>query len=428
MKTLSRLLLLCFMCLLPAAFAQTMPPLNRNAWNIVFVQSFEASPTTNNLSAQGFNHALLFGQLLNTITAGKSADVRQIGSLASKSNPQDMTAIQSIEPYAVLNNRGVSHTVVNSGGITAYNSPAYIINNILSNQPHGNYIMAMPAAMINSTVAALSDPTAPVVSLTPGNTNQYLVLSVENARTAVTVYEDNIKPAAHYPDLNLKPTAHYACPQSPVTFTAAKPKTSKFQFNTGQTVLFVRHVEAHPNSAFENGNFVCQGEWRAIGANKILLDKIGGKVNNILTTNPGNLIGCDSNCAYVRPSLTISPFTIAHQQPLTLAGFQWNDAPTLAASLFTQNTPYSSQAFNQATTLVAWEHEHIQEAFQYLFNTLYQNPEAAQKIPQWSFTDYDTLWKLQTNDKGDITFSNSCEGIDSNALPSTCPAFPVGTK
>jgi len=428
MKTLSRFLSLCLLCLPSAAFAQSMPPLNSNAWNIVFVQSFEASAATNNLSVQGFNHALQFGQLLNTITSGKSGDVRQIYSLAPKSSPEDMTSIQSMEPYAVLNNRGISHILVNSGGITAYNSPAYIVKNILSNQARGDYIMSMPAAMINSTVAALSDPTAPTVGITPGNYNQYLVLSVENGRTAINIYDDNIKPAASYPDLSLKPTAHYACPQSPITFTAKKPKPSKFQFNANQTVYFVRHVEAHPNSTFENGNFVCQGEWRAIGANKILLDKTGGKVKNILTTNPTNLIGCDTSCSYVRPSLTISPFAIQHDQKLTLAAFQWNDAPTLAASLFTKNTPYSSETFNTSTTLVAWEHEHIEKAIQYLFNAIYDNPEAAKKIPAWSFTDYDTIWKLQTNDKGDITFSNGCEGIDSDSLPSTCPAFPAGTK
>jgi hypothetical protein len=427
MNTFFRSLIFC-LCLPFAVSAQTMPPLNNNAWNLVFVQSFEPSAKTNNLSAQGFNHALQFGQLLNTITAGKSGEFRQIFSFAANSSPQDMTSIQSIEPFAVLNNRGMSHKLVDSGGISTYNSPAYIVNGILGNQPRGNYILSMPAAMINSTIAALSDPTAPVTGITPGNFNQYLVFSVENGRTSVVVYDDGIKPATSFPELHLKTGANYSCPQKPVTFSAKLPKSSKFKFNTNQTVYFVRHVEAHPNAMPENGNFVCQGEWRAIGANAMLLKKMGGSVNNILTTNPADLIGCDSRCSYVRPSLTISPFAIQHKQNLTLAAFQWNDAPTLAASLFTQNTPYSSAAFNNATTLVAWEHGNIENAIQYLFGTLYENPKAEQKIPAWSFTDYDTIWILKTDDKGDITFSNSCEGIDSETLPSTCPAFPVEAK
>lgn len=423
MKTLSRLLALCLLCLPHTALAGQMPPLNSNAWNIVFVQSFEPSATTNNLSAQGFNHALMFGQLLNTITAGKSGDVRQIYSFATQSNSQDMTSLQSIEPYAVLNNREVTHKLVGSGDITTYGSPAYILNGILADLPRGVYFIAMPAAMINDTIANLLGPDAPSTGITPGNYNQYLVLSLQGGKTTVNVYDDGIEPDKRYPQLHLKPTPHYACPQTPVSFTVKKPKSSKYQFNTRQTVYLIRHVEAHPNSTFENGNFVCQGAWRAIGANDILRRITGDKVKTIFTTNPGNLIGCDGSCSYIRPTLTIAPYAIEHDQNLVLAGFQWNDAPTLAASLFTRNTPYSSEAFDKSTTLVAWEHEHIQQAVEYLITTVYAAPEAAQKIPAWSFTDYDTVWKLQSDDHGDLTFSNTCEGIDSDSLPSTCPAF-----
>lgn len=425
MKIVSRFLMVLLLGVASAAFAQQMPPLNANAWNLVFVQSFEASSKTNNLSAQGFNHALLFGQLLNTITAGKAGDVRQLYSFVSKSTPQDMTSLQSIEPYAVLNNRSVSHVVVGSGGVSDYGSSAYVISNLLSNQPRGDYIIAMPAAMINSTIKSLGYQTASVTGLTPGNYNQYLVLSIENGKAAVNVYDDDLKPGTHYPKLHLRPSANYSCPESSVTFTVKKPKHSKYRFNTNQTVYFVRHVEAHPNNGFENGNFVCQGEWRAIGVNGILLKKVGGKVDNIFTTNPEDLIGCTTRCSYIRPSLTISPFAIQNGQPLKLAQFQWNDAPTLAASLFTKNTPYSSKAFNNSVTLVAWEHGNIEKAVHYLIGVIYDDPKAEKQIPAWSFTDYDTIWELKSDGKGDITFSNSCEGIDTNSLPSTCPAFPV---
>ena len=433
MKTLIPLLCaLCLQCLTSVAPAAQMPPLNANAWNIVFVQSFESDANTNNLSAQGFNHALLFGQLLNTITAGKIADVRGIYSFSPKpkpkSSPQDMAPLQSIEPFAVLNNRAVTHQLVESGDITTYGSPAYIINGILANQPRGTYIITMQAAMINDTVAELLGPDAPAGSITPGNYNQYLVLALENGRKSVVVYDDSLTPDKRYPELNLRRTPNYACPEPPVRFTVKKPKSSKYQFNTRQTVYFVRHVEAHPNSTFENGNFVCQGAWRAIGANGILRELMGKDPKNILTTNPTDLIGCDGSCSYIRPALTISPYAIQHGQKLMLAGFQWNDAPTLAASLFTRNTPYSDPAFDQALTLVAWEHGNIDKAIQYLIGDIYANPAALKKLPPWSFTDYDTVWKLETDERGNLTFSNTCEGIDSDSLPGTCPAFPVGAK
>ena len=428
MKTLLRLLALCLLSLSSAAPAAQMPPLNRNAWNIVFVQSFEPVAKTNNLSAQGFNHALLFGQLLNTATAGKIADVRGIYSFSPSSNGQDMTTLESIEPFAVLNNRAVTHSLVESGDITTYGTPAYIINGILSNQPRGTYVIAMPAAMINDTLAKLLGPGAPADGIAPNNYNQYVVLSLANGRMAAAVYDDGLSPDKKYPALDLKRTPQYSCPEQPVKFTVKKPKSSKYQFNTRQSVYFIRHVEAHPNSTFENGNFVCQGAWRAIGANGILSDLMGGKPKNILTTNPTNLIGCDGTCSYIRPALTIAPYAIQHGQNLMLAGFQWNDAPTLAASLFTRNTPYSDPAFDQSLTLVAWEHGNIDKAFQYLIGDIYADPIALKKLPPWSFTDYDTVWKLETDEYGNLTFSNTCEGINSDSLPSTCPAFPVGPK
>lgn len=426
MKTLSRLVALK-LAFVPFTAAADVPPLNANAWNIVFVQSFEPNANTNNLSAKGLNHALLFGQMLSSVTAGKSTDVRGIYSFSPTSSPQDMTTLQSVSPYAVLNNRAVTHKSVKAGGITEYGSAASLVNGILADQPRGVYVIAMPAAMINDTIAALAAANGPLDNVTPGDYNQYVVLTLVDGRMSTVVYDDNINPGEAYPELILKPTRNYSCPQRPVTFTLKKPKTSAFQFNTKQTVYFVRHVEAHPNSAFENGNFVCQGVWRAIGANDILRKLMGGAPHNILTTNPVNLIACPGPCSYIRPALTISPLAIQNDQSLMLAGFQWNDAPTLAASLFTRNTPYSSAAFDGALTLVAWEHEHIALAVQYLIAVLYDAPASLSRLPAWSFTDYDTVWKLETDARGDLTFSNTCEGIASDSLPSTCPAFPVGT-
>ena len=53
----------------------SIPQLNQNAINFIFVQSFESNSTFNNLSIQGFNHSLLFGQLLNQITASQIAGI-----------------------------------------------------------------------------------------------------------------------------------------------------------------------------------------------------------------------------------------------------------------------------------------------------------------------------------------------------------------
>ena len=398
------------------AFAGAMPALDGNAWNIVFVQSLEADPATNGLSVRGLNHALRLGQLLKSVTAGKAGDLRRIYSLDPESNPGDMASTQSIAPYALLVDLGISHRLVREGGIDDYDSPAYIVDDILKNRPRGDYFFAMPASMIESAIEAFGGH---VKAMNPG---QYLVMSVENGKTGFALFDDGIKPDDRYPELHLKPASQ--CPEKPVSFTVRRPASSRFEFDSNQTVYFVRHAEAHPNRGFENGNLVCQGEWRAIGADEVLFRKTGGKAQNLFSSNPADLIGCDSECSYVRPSLTLSPYAIRHRKTLMLASFQWNDAPTLAASLFTKNTPYSEKAFDHAVTLVSWEHGNIENAVKYLIGVLYGNPEAAKKIPEWSFDDYDTIWKLKTDADGNITFSNACEGIESDSLPSTCPAFP----
>lgn len=422
-----------FLCALLAGMSAfpvvaATPPLDANAWNIVLVQSFEPNAKTNTLSVKGFNHSLQFGQLLNTLAAGKQAQVQQLMAFTAQTTPADITPLQSIQPYAVLNNRAVTQVTVDKGGITSYNSPAYNIAGLLADQPPGHYVIAMPAAMINETVPLLIDPGSPFNPIPAGRYDQYVVLTRENGRTTATVYSDGIAPATRYPALSLSPERDRSCPQAPTRFTLPAPASPRFQLNANQTVHLVRHVEAHPNGGFENGNFVCQGAWRAIGANGILDRLMGGKPKQIFTTNPNDLIACNGSCSYIRPMLTIAPYAVENGMPLKLAGFQWNDPKTLAAALFTRNTPYSDQDFDGARTLVAWEHGNIVKAVQYLVGGIYGAPGAVPKIPDWSFTDYDSVWTLQTDARGNLTFSNDCEHIDSDALPSTCPAFPSGIR
>lgn len=422
MKTFCRALALLLFSLPLFCFAQNLPPLNKNAWNFIFVQSFEPNPSVStNLSIQGFNHANLFGQLLTSATAGMSADIRQVYAWDQQgTGDNNMATLQSIEPFAVLNNLSVVRWLVANGDKSAYNSPAFNINNILANQSRGDYVIAMPADLINSTIQALNSGPVPWQQITPGNYNQYLVLSYENGVASAVAYEDGLKPKTSYSSPQF---TSGQCQNPPVSFSVPAPKLPSFKLNKKQTVYFVRHVEAHPTSNFENGNFVCQGAWRANGANQILAAKIGNYPYRILTTDPTNIIACSGPCSYIRPALTISPFAIRYNKALDLAKFQWNDPESLAAALFTQGTTYSNPAYNDGITLVAWEHGNIVNAVKYLFQTVYNNPKAARDLPPWSFTDYDTIWVIKSDDDGNLSFSTTCEGIPSSSLPSTCPAF-----
>lgn len=408
------------------AAAPVQPLLNANQWNFILLPSAQVgtvrqpktskSPTavaSNVLSVQGLNHSLRLGQMLNTLLLGRSAQVQQIA--AYRFDNQDMTALQTIEPYALLQSQTVNVQTLNQGDASVYGSPGYTFAQILANQTKGTYVSAMPVAMISQVVNGLTGSTVELLS-----DHQYVVVTGYGPTLSANVYDDGIGDTAQYPEIALPKPAK--CPQQPITIKAKAPKG--LQPYTEQTVYFIRHVEAHPNGNFENGNYVCQGQWRALGANQRLLAKMANRLPDaILTSNPENIIGCAGSCSYSRPSLTIAPFAVAHGLALTLTPFQWQDAEDLAQALFNRNSAYFPHAASNSQILVAWEHDHIVKAVQYVLRTLYHDPKAAEQLPAWSFQDYDSIWKISTDKSGNLTFSNDCEGIDSNALPSTCPAF-----
>jgi hypothetical protein len=48
----------------------------------------------------------------------------------------------------------------------------------------------------------------------------------------------------------------------------------------------------------------------------------------------------------------------------------------------------------------------------------------APTVPGWSEGDYDSIWTVTLDAKGNLTVNNNmCEGIVSANLPATCPAF-----
>ena len=415
-KRWALLLLFGLFAALKAWTHSAQPPLNANDWNFVLVPSFESDPAPgNNLSAVGLNHALRFGQLLDTLVAGKRYQLRQVYALSFEHNSSIMEPLETIEPFAVLNNLGVKALRLNAGGPSTYDSPGYFIKHILAEKPRGIYVMAMPRGMIRDIVTALTGTPIEVESQ-----HQYLAVSGGENAFKVKIYCDGIANVIAFPQVSLPPRA--ICKKKPVTFVVKAPHG--WRPYTSQIVYLVRHVEAHPNSTFENGNYVCRGQWRALGADSILLKLMHEQIPNfVFTSDPTNVIDCGSACSYVRASLTVAPFAIQHHLPLTLARFQWGDAIDLAQALFNQGSPYFHHPSSGAIILVGWEHAHIEKAVKYLLTSMYGDPKAARQLPQWTFGDYDTVWELSTDKRGNLTFRNTCEGIRTADLPSTCPAF-----
>jgi hypothetical protein len=141
--------------------------------------------------------------------------------------------------------------------------------------------------------------------------------------------------------------------------------------------------------------------------------------------------------SYVRPSLTVLPYAIANNLPFYLAaGFELVDA--LIASVpvaqntsnffFTNPNSYGVNLSNQ-TILLAWESGHIRPFLNALLTSYGgKNPPQLQLVDPppdgWPDADYDTIWTVTLDAKGNLTVDNDlCEGIDSSKLPATAPQF-----
>lgn len=407
--------------------------------NFIFVQSFEPNVQGNNLSITGFNHSLQFGQLLNQITGGNISAVMSLDPWTQIINGYpNMSPIQSIENYAVLNGIGIYAllpTTIGNYYEPIFPSVAYYIEEIIGQTSQigvpssGNFVIALPSQQINQTLAQLSQNPNLSFTYTPlesNNYHQYAVLSINNvAQAQSATYNDGIISSNQYPNLQLNTNS--ACQESSVTFTLQG--TVPPNMNRNETVYLIRHVEAHPVYSFDNGNYVCQGQWRAIGAVNKLESVIGGLPNLVYSSDPGDPYSCTNGSSflpaescptYVRPSLTINPFVIKNSMPLNLvaeSNFNWNNYQAMAQYFF-QESQFSNQ-----TILIAWEHDTVNSMLDYLIGTIYDQPESVALIPTWAGNDYDTIWKIQLNQNGQLTFSNTCEGISSATLPLSCPAF-----
>jgi hypothetical protein len=127
----------------------------------------------------------------------------------------------------------------------------------------------------------------------------------------------------------------------------------------------------------------------------------------------------ESDWSYVRPALTVEPYAIANNLPYKLAAsFELQAQATQASDFFFTGGEFSTQ-----TVLLSWEHAHIPTTVSALLASYYPNG-GAPTAPAWPEGDYDTIWTVTLDAKGNVKVNNNmCEGIVSASLPATCPAF-----
>jgi hypothetical protein len=142
--------------------------------------------------------------------------------------------------------------------------------------------------------------------------------------------------------------------------------------------------------------------------------------------------------SYVRPSLTVLPYAIANNLPFYLAAkFSIVDALiadkgvalTTSNFFFTHSVDGTGVNLSGQIILLAWESGHIRPFLNELLKSYGgKTPPQLQVVDPppdgWPDADYDTIWTVTLDAKGNLTVDNDlCEGIDSAKLPATAPQF-----
>jgi hypothetical protein len=264
-----------------------------------------------------------------------------------------------------------------------------------------------------------------------GPNHVYAISITSTGGASLVTYNSNLNPPAAYPVLP-SPVAINLCTHaqqpffSTVRIGGVNGAVIPGNINTNQRIYIIRHADAHPDpgNAFEDGNYVGAGQWRALA----LPDALRGKVtpNLVYSIDPAQWVYTGVfNVSYVRPSLTVLPYAIANNLPYFLvSSFQMEAVSTHAVAKTTSDFFFTGGRFSNQTVLLAWESGHIKPLINALLDS-YGVPGLPTLIPDsWPHADYDTIWTVTLDALGNLTVDNAlCEGIDATKLPDTAPQF-----
>ncbi len=265
-----------------------------------------------------------------------------------------------------------------------------------------------------------------------GPNTVYSISLPPSGGSSLSVYNTNANPSSAYPTLppGIVQTTERAQPLFTVTVIggvggAVVPPG----INTNETVYWIRHAEAHPDDNWDDGNFVAAGQWRALDLPYALKGKI--HPTQVWSIDGAQVIPGTSNMAgrqywsYIRTDLTVEPYAIANNLPYNLAaGFEMAAQNPPQLSTQASDFFFTGGRFSGQKILVGWEHEHIPTTVNALLASYYPNGGGISAPTVWPNTDYDTVWTVTIDAKGNVTVDDSIfEGIDSKLLPKTAPSF-----
>ncbi len=463
-------------------------PLSADNLNLIFVVSedlnYQASGDINartaNLTSRGLQRALRMGSFLQQNVLG-GQNVNGIFALQPMTHLQtvqqypDMVPLETMQQFAMLNQMtlwhgndpplaansfpvndsyasdnvpdgvdrplltcspraGLSHTCQGLDFRDPSGANEDLLREVITANRSGFFVFAAPWETVSSMIAGINRIelyrlTLPANYLGP---NYVYAISISPFGMATLLtYNSNIRPPSGYPTLPVGGIVKAACLPA-ATHTefhiqvtgGVDGAVSPAGINTNETVYLIRHAEAHPASWWEDGNYVGQGHWRALDLPYALHGKIHPNV--VYSIDPAQVIpGAQSpisdTYSYVRTNTTVLPYAIANNLPYKLAA---------SFSMLAQNPPqlatqasdffFTGGQFSNQTLLIGWEHDHIPPTV----NALLSSYHGGKTVPDWPDDDYDTIWTVKLDGKGNVSVDNSmCEGISSADLPQTPPQF-----
>jgi hypothetical protein len=452
-------------------------PLSADNINLIFVvsqdlafqdqASGDVNPSTANLTNKGLQRSLLMAPFLQQAVLGMNNvtsiyALEPMTHLQTTGNYPDMVALETIQQFAMLNQFSLSDVTANSYPIFASYSPQSVpaevappalscpacqgldfndqnnpngdneilVEGIIAEGAAGFYVFSAPWETTSDLLTNINLKEGYQLPLPAGyqGPNYIYAISIPPSappgNASLVTYDSNLNPPSTYPVLPPPGVVSTACTAIPfrIPTTGSIPPPSSGGLNTNETVYFIRHAEAHPITAWDDGNYVGAGQWRALD----LPNALRGKINPTQVYSIDPAIGFqagvgNSNLSYVRPSLTVEPYAIANNLPFNLAA---------SVAVFTQNAPQLSTLasdyffiggqFSNQTILAAWEHDHIPPTV----NALLATYLSGQTAPNWPDGDYDTIWTVTVDANSNLTIDNAlCEGLASPTPLAPAPQF-----
>jgi hypothetical protein len=460
--------------------SQTPVSLSADNINLIFVVSPDLSyhapgdidEGTANLTGQGLGRSLLMAtflkqQVLGTNNVSSVYALEPMTHLQTPNNYPDMAAIVFIQQFALLNQITLSYNgspvTANSYPINASYAPGSVpggvappaiacagcqgldfndqggdnetlVSGIIKANVPGFYVFSAPWETVRSLLANINSLHGYnlVIPQSYEGPNHIFAISVTpSGGASLVTFDSGLNPSSTYPELPSPVPVTSACTaQEPFRITVTGGRNRAVipsGINTNETIYIIRHAEAHPGY-FDDGNYVCAGQWRALALPGVLRGKISP--DQIYSVDPAQVIpgtvsaSGNSHWSYVRTSLTVAPYAIANKLPYNLAA---------SFAVFAQNPPelatqasdffFSGGKFSNQKILLGWESQHIPTTVNALLARYFPRG-GGPTAPGWPSDDYDTIWTVTLDARGNLTVDNFlCEGIDSKKLPATCPEF-----